>query len=165
MRSHTSAQPPRGGAARAERRDGAEHEPGARAVGLREPADEGRPDRRRAQEDDRVQRHHAPARGSGGGELQRRVHARGERDARGREPTSRSAPRTWPPARAARGAGSRASRSMPPTAISIAPKDAALRAKHGPSPARAMTPPASAGPTMRPVWMTTLFSETALTTR
>ena len=44
---------------RRERRDAAEDEPGARARDLGEPADERPADRRRAEEDDRVEGHHA----------------------------------------------------------------------------------------------------------
>ena len=47
---------------------------GARAERLGEPAHERRADRRRAEEDDRVERHHAPAHGRLDGELQGRVH-------------------------------------------------------------------------------------------
>jgi hypothetical protein len=54
---------------------------------------------------------------------------------------------------------------MPQSATSIAPNDTALMRKHGPTPASAITPPASAGPRMRAVCTITLFSATALTVR
>ena len=47
----------------------------------------------------------------------------------------------------------------------MATKDSALRAKQVLTPAKAMTAPALAGPTIRALWTTTEFSETALTTR
>ena len=54
---------------------------------------------------------------------------------------------------------------MPLSATSIAAKEIELTRKHGPTPNSAMTPPASAGPRMRAVWMITELSATALTTR
>ncbi len=53
----------------------------------------------------------------------------------------------------------------PRSATSIATKLRALSAKQGPTPATAISTPASAGPTMRAVWTITLLSATALTIR
>ena len=54
---------------------------------------------------------------------------------------------------------------MPRSATIIAPKLSALTAKQGPTPASAITPPASIGPAIRDVCTITLLSDTALTTR
>jgi hypothetical protein len=62
--------------------DPAEDEPGAWPRELREPADEGPADRGRAEEDDRVERHHPPPHLGLGTELQGRVDPGREGDAR-----------------------------------------------------------------------------------
>ena len=59
----------------------AEREPGAGAGNLGEPADDRGADRRRAEEDHGVERHHAAAHRGLDRELQQRVDAGGERDA------------------------------------------------------------------------------------
>ncbi len=74
---HPPPPPPRrsddvGAGAGREGGDGGERQRGARARGLREPARDRAADRRRAQEDRRVERHHAAAHRGLGGELQAR---------------------------------------------------------------------------------------------
>jgi hypothetical protein len=55
--------------------------------------------------------------------------------------------------------------SISQSATSIAPNDSAFSRKHGATPIAAITPPASAGPTIRAEWTIRLFRLTALTTR
>ncbi len=55
--------------------------------------------------------------------------------------------------------------SIPRRAKNMTAKDRALSAKQGPTPASAMMPPATAGPTMRAQWTMTLLRLTAVTTR
>ena len=65
--------------------DSGQQQGDARVVGLREPADQGAADRRRAEEDDRVERHHPAAHLGRDGELQGRVDRRREGDGGGAE--------------------------------------------------------------------------------
>ena len=76
-------EPGRGRRGRRERDDRAEQHARARPGDLGQPARHRGADRRRADEDDRVQRHHAAAHLRDGGELERGVHAGGERDGGG----------------------------------------------------------------------------------
>jgi hypothetical protein len=79
--------------------------------------------------------------------------------------TWRSAARRSPRARCAGGAVRSSAAFMPASATSMAPNESALKAKHVPTPASAITAPAVAGPMMRALCTITEFSETALTTR
>ncbi len=76
-----------------------------------------------------------------------------------------NAERIWPrPRRASRGGVCSAAGSIRRSATIIATNDKALTRKHGPTPSRAITPPAIAGPRIRDVWTITEFSATAFTT-
>ena len=79
--------------------------------------------------------------------------------------TWRSAARSSPRARCTGAAVRSAAGFIPARATSMATKESALRAKQVLTPAKAMTAPALAGPTIRALWTMTEFSETALTTR
>jgi hypothetical protein len=74
---------------------------------------------------------------------------------------ARTAPARW----GSTSAGRNASVSIPANATIMTAKVAALSAKHGSTPTVAIRIPASAGPTMRAVWISTLLRLTAFTTR